>query len=141
MTLLLALRLAGALHFAILTASALVPRTLRWRENLAPLPPFLRRLFWVYGAFIVGVIIGFGALALALAPALAAGSPLARSFCGFVALFWLARLAVQWFVFNPEPYLTSTLLRVGYHALTAAFLFLCAVYGWAALAPDFTIPL
>src|SRR4029079_16580481 len=44
---------AGTLQWSILIASALTPLILNWRTNLATLHPFLRKLFWVYGAFIV----------------------------------------------------------------------------------------
>ena len=128
----LLLRLAGALHFGVLLASALVPFKLDWRTNLAPLPRFLRRLFWVYGAFIVLCIAGFGVLTLAHAPALAAGEPVARSLCAFIALFWLARLAVQWFVFEARALLTNWFYKLGYHTLTLVFLYFALVYGWAA---------
>ena len=133
MNLELLLRAAGVLHFTILIASALVPRIFDWRRELALLSPFLRRLFWVYGGFIVLTIIGFGTITLLNASALAGGSALARMVCGFIAVFWLARLAVQFFVFDPRPYLTHWILKAGYHGLTLVFLFLVAVYGWAAL--------
>jgi hypothetical protein len=129
------IQLAGLLHFGILIASALTPRVLDWRGALPSLPPLLRQLFWVYGVFIVLVIIGFGSLTLAYAPALAAGTPLARGLCALIALFWIARLAVQLFVFDLRPYLTAWWLKLGAHGLTAAFVFLGAVYGAAALFP------
>lgn len=134
-TLELLLLAAGLGHFAILIASAMVPRVLDWRANLAALPPFLRRLFWVYGVFIVLVILGFGTLTLLNAPAMAAGDPVARSLCAFIAVFWLARLAVQWFVFDATPFLTNAWLAAGYHTLTVAFIGLCVLYGWAAFHP------
>jgi hypothetical protein len=71
-------------------------------------------------------------LTLVNAEALAAGGPLARSVCVLIGLFWLARLAAQFFVFDVRPYLTSNWLRLGYHATTVVFLYLPAVYGWAA---------
>ena len=129
------LRVAGLLHFAILSASVLVPRVLDWRGNLALLHPFLRRLFWVYGVFIVLVIIAFGTLTLLHAGALAAGEPVARSLAAFIAVFWGARLAVQLFVFDCRPFLNSWFLKVGYHGLTLTFVFLTAVYAWAAISP------
>ena len=132
-TLELLLRLAGAGHFAILFASALTPRVLDWRGELASLHPFLRSLFWVYGAFIVLVISGFGVLTLVHAPAMAAGEPIARSLSAFIAMFWAARLAVQLFVFDARPFLTTPLLRLGYHTLTAAFVFFVCIYTAAAL--------
>ena len=123
----------GLLHFVILIASALTPHVLDWRANLAALHPFLRRLFWVYGSFIVLVIVSFGALTLFRADELASGAPLARSICAVIAIFWLARLAVQFFVFDAKPFLTTTFLRIGYHGLTLLFTALAFIYGCAAL--------
>ncbi len=134
MTLLeISLRLAGATHFGILIASAITPRTLDWRGALASLPPLLRQLFWVYGIFIAFVIAAFGTLTLLYAGSLAAGDPLARGLSGFIAIFWLGRLGVQFFVFDARPFLTNWLLKLGYHALTVAFAFLAGVYAVAAL--------
>ncbi|MEY2585717.1 MAG: hypothetical protein QOD80_1743 [Verrucomicrobiota bacterium] len=123
----------GLLHFVILIASALAPRVLDWRANLAALHPFLRRLFWVYGCFIVLVIISFGGLTLMNVDELASGAPLSRSVCAIVAIFWLARLGVQFFVFDARPFLTTTFLRLGYHGLTLLFTALVFIYGCAAL--------
>ena len=125
--------LGGLLHFAILSASALVPRVLDWRGELARLHPFMRSLFWVYGVFIVLVIVSFGTVTLLHADALAAGSPLARSFCAMVAIFWLARLGVQFFVFDAKPFLTRWFFKLGYHALTVAFVVLTVIYACAAI--------
>jgi hypothetical protein len=130
-----ALLLAGAIHFGILFASALVPKVLDWKTALAPLPPFLRTLFWVYGLFIVLTIISFGALTLLNADAMARGEPVARSVAGVIAVFWGARLAVQLFVFDARPFLTTAWLRCGYHVLTLAFVFLTTTYAYAALRP------
>jgi hypothetical protein len=125
--------IGGLLHFLVLIASALTPRVLDWRANLAALHPFLRRLFWVYGCFIVLVIISFGVLSSFHSDELASGRPLSRSVCAMIALFWLARLGVQFFVFDARPFLTTTFLRLGYHGLTLLFAALLFIYGYAAL--------
>jgi len=125
----------GLVHFSILAASFSVPRIFDWRKELAPLNPFLKHLFWVYGAFIVLVIVGFGAISVTQAEALAAGSPLARTVSLFIAVFWLARLVVQLFLFDIRPYVTHPLLRLGYHGLTALFTLLTLAYGFVALGP------
>lgn len=122
----------GVLHFGILAASALTPRVLDWRRSLQTLDPLLRRLVWVHGAFIVLTIIGFGLLSVVHAEALASGAPLARSASLFVAVFWGARLAVQFFVFDARPHLKTKFLTCGYHALTGVFLYLTAVFALAA---------
>jgi hypothetical protein len=127
--------IGGLLHFLVLIASALTPRVLDWRANLAALHPFLRRLFWVYGCFIVLVIISFGVLTLFHSDELASGRALSRSVCAMIALFWLARLGVQFFVFDARPFLTTTFLRLGYHGLTLLFAALVVIYGLAALNP------
>ena len=127
------LLVGGLLHFAVLVASAVTPRVLDWRTNLATLPPFLRRLFWVYGCFIVLVIISFGVLTLLHADELASGAALPRSVCAMIALFWLVRLGVQFFVFDARPFLTTAFLRLGYHGLTLLFTALVFIYGFAAL--------
>jgi hypothetical protein len=123
----------GLLHFVVLIASALTPRVLDWRTNLAALHPFLRRLFWVYGCFIVLVIISFGVLTLGHADELASGAALPRSVSAMIALFWLARLGVQFFVFDAGPFLTTPFLRLGYHGLSLLFTALAFIYGGAAL--------
>jgi hypothetical protein len=125
--------IGGLLHFVILIASALTPRLLDWRANLSSLHPFLRRLFWIYGCFIVLVIISFGTLSLLRADELASTVPLARSICAIIAIFWLARLLVQFLVFDARPFLTTLFRRVGYHGLTVLFSALVFIYGCAAL--------
>jgi hypothetical protein len=132
MNLALLILIGGVLHFATLLASALVPRVLDWKIDLGKLAPLSRQLVWVHGAFIVLVIAGFGALAVGAPRELASGSVLARGMCFFIAFFWLARLAVQFFVFDAQPYLKSTVLRLGYHGLTAVFLYQAIVFGIAA---------
>lgn len=127
--------LAGLGHFGILIASFMVPKALDWKTLLAPLHPFLRSLFWVYGVFIVLTIAGMGTLTLLHGKAMATGDPVARSLAAFIAIFWSARLFVQFFIFDARDFLTSTLRKVGYHTLTAAFAALVVVYAVAAIKP------
>ena len=131
----LLLRVGGVLHFTLLIASAMVPRVLNWREELGKVSPFLRRLVWVYGGFIVLVIIGFGVISIAQAAELAAGGPLARWVCGFIAVFWLARLGTQLVAFDIRPVTNSVWMRLGYHVLTIVFVYLTVVFGLAAFGP------
>ena len=125
--------LGGVCHFGILIASALVPRVLDWRAELKALSPLSRHLVWTHGAFIVLVIIAFGTISVVHAAELANGAALARSFCAFIAGFWLVRLMIQFFLFDARPYLKNTFLKVGYHSLTIVFAYLSIAYGWAAL--------
>ena len=127
--------LGGVCHFGILIASALVPRVLDWKGELKQLSPLSRHLIWTHGAFIVLTIVAFGVISVVNAADLAGGSRLARSMCGFIAAFWLARLGIQLFLFDARPFLTSPFLKAGYHGLTVVFAYLGVVYAWAALLP------
>ena len=123
---------SGVLHFGTLIASATVPQVLDWKGELRKLSQLSRQLIWVHGVFIVLTIIGFGGLTILFSGDLAAGTPLARAVCGFIALFWAARLAIQFFVFDAQPFLKTTFLKIGYHGLTLVFIYQVVVLAWAA---------
>jgi hypothetical protein len=131
-TLTTSLFLAGCLQASILVASALVPSTLRWREELAPLPRLHRQMHWVYAGYVVLSIVAFAGISVLHARELAGGSALARTFCGYVAVFWGVRLALQ-AVFDMRPYLTTWWKTAGYAALTLVFASLTLVYALASL--------
>jgi hypothetical protein len=126
--------IGGILHFGILIASTLVPQVLDWRGELRKLPRLFAQLVWVHGGFIVLTIVGLGVISVTNAAELASGTLLARTICGFIAFFWGARLAVQFFYFSPKAYLTTLPLKIGYHALTVVFAYLSVVYAWSAVA-------
>jgi hypothetical protein len=132
MKLILLLQFAGVLHAGLVWAGAIMPRAVQAREHLQALPAFLRRLFWVYYSFIGMLLIGFGTLTLVFAKEMAAGQPVARALCILLAAFWTMRLLVAVFVFDVRPYLTNWLYRLGYQATNLVFIYLVAVYAWAA---------
>jgi hypothetical protein len=134
-TLTLLLRIAGALHLALIGAGLLMPKVVRMRWHLVTLPPFIRQLFWVYYSFIALCLVGFSIITIAFADTLAAGSGLARALCAFFAVFWTVRLIAATFVFDMRPYLTNGYRRFGYHALNIVFAYLPIVYTLAASQP------
>jgi hypothetical protein len=132
-TLTLLLELAGVMHLGLLCAGALMPKAVNLRSHIAVLPPFIRRLFWVYYAFIGLCLISFGLVTVTFAGTLAAGGSLARAVCAFLAVFWTVRLFVTTFIFDLRPYLTNRFRRLGYQATNIVFIFLPIIYVWAAL--------
>jgi hypothetical protein len=128
----LLLQIAGMLHLGLMCAGALMPRAVNLRANIAPLPPFIRRLFWVYYSFIGLCLASFGLITVVFAQTLAAGGGLARAICIFLALFWTIRLIAAAFVLDVSPYLKNSFWRAGYHATNIAFAYLPVVYAWAA---------
>ena len=77
----------GVCHFGILTASALVPFQLNWREELSALSRLHRQMYWTYGGYIVLSIIALGLISVLNSQDLASGGRLARGVCGYVAVF------------------------------------------------------
>ena len=132
LNLILALQIAGVLHLGLMCAGALMPGVVGMRSHLAALPPFIRRLFWVYYSFIGLCLVSFGTITVVLAPTLAAGGNLARALCLFLAAFWTLRLIAATFIFDMRPYLTDIYRRIGYHAINIVFVYLPIVYAWAA---------
>lgn len=133
MTLVDFIRIGGVLQLGLLIASALVPKVLDWRGQLKSLDPLVRKLIWVHGIYVVMMIIFLGLTCLLAAEELASGTLLARALCGFTAVCWLLRLVIQLAVFDAKPYLKTTVLRLGFHGLTAIFCYLSAVFTYAAL--------
>jgi len=133
-TMALLLTLAGCAQASILIASSLVPATLRWREELRPLPRLHRQMHWVYGGYVVLAIVAFALVSVLKADELARGSGLARAICGYIAVFWGVRLGLQ-AVFEMRPYLDAWWKTAGYAALAVLFAGLTMVYAVAALRP------
>jgi hypothetical protein len=124
---------AGIAQLCVLVASALVPLRLRWKQDLQVLPRLPRQLFWVYGGYVVLAIVALGLISMSNAAELAQGSMLARSVCGYSAVFWGIRLSLQAFL-DVKPHLTTWWLKAGYHALTCLFAMFTAIFGWAAIS-------
>lgn len=131
----LALWLAGAGHFCVLLASFQAPFRLGWREDLAKLTAFNRKIFWTYGGFIVLTIIAFGTLTLLLHGELMRGDRAALGLAAFIAIFWTVRIAVDAFYFKHDGWPRGPLFVLGHILLTALFVALAGTY-WTVLGWD-----
>lgn len=131
MTLETLILLAAFLHFALLPVSLAVPRIFDWKKEMAGLSPMTRKIIWVHGAFISGIIVAFGILTFLEAGPLAAGERPALA--ALMGIFWLARLVVQFLYYKPKEWPKGGIYLAGRYGLTALFTFWSAVY-LAALA-------
>jgi hypothetical protein len=129
--------LAGFGQLLVLVAAVMVPRHLRWRAELEPLPRLHRQMHWVYAGYVVLSIVAFAALSIFNARELASGTGLARGVCAYVAVFWAIRFSLQ-AVFDIQPYLLRPWMKAGYAALSVAFASFTLVYAWAALRSTHT---
>jgi hypothetical protein len=121
--------LGGLAHLGMVGVGLRVPGTFGWKEDLPRLRPANRRLFWVYGAFIVLANLGFAALSLAYPSEIAAGKGMAGGFALFVGLYWTARLAVQYLAFDTEDWPAAARRPLARHGLALAILALVIAYG------------
>ena len=134
----LALWLAGIGHFCILLASVQVPGRLGWKEDLATLTPFNRKLMWVYAGTTLVTIVAFGIMTLALHQQFLARDRAAVVLAAFIAVFWTARILVDGLYFSHEDWPKGAAFVVGHALLTTLFVALAATYWmvviWSLLA-------
>jgi hypothetical protein len=130
-TLITLLQIAAILHLGLAWAGLTMPKIVGLGKHLAPLPPFIRQLFYTYFTFVALMLVSFGCLTFVFATNIAAGEPAARGLCLLMLVFWTMRLLVAAFVFEVRPYLQSTLLCLGYHATNAVFIYLVVIYAFA----------
>jgi len=126
--------LAGLGQIVLSLASLAIPRVLRFREETAKLRPLLRQMFWTYAGYILGMNLSFGLLS-ALGPGwLLDGSPLATAVTGFIAVYWTARVVIQFTYFDRSDAAAGTHVRLAETGLVALFVYLVLVYGAAFAA-------
>jgi hypothetical protein len=124
----LALWLAGIGHFCLLGASFQVPARLGWKEDLAQLRPFNRKLMWTYGAFTVLTIVAFGILTLTLHNEFLKGDRAAIGLAAFIAVYWTARIVVDAVYFKHGDWPSGRSFVLGHVVLTGLFIALASTY-------------
>jgi hypothetical protein len=124
---------AGIAQLGIVAASTAIPRILRWPEDLEKLRPLTRQVFWVYAGYIWCTNLAFGALSAAAPRWLCDDKPLAGAVSAYIAVYWGARLVIQFAYFDRSDMPRGAILRIGEAVLVALFLLLAIVYGTLAL--------
>ena len=122
------LQVVGLGQLLLVAGSLFLPRLLRWSEQLAQLEPLLRRVFWVYAAYVLGTNLCLGGISVFAPTLLADRTPLARLVAGYACLYWGARLVIQlvWFRGVAPKGLGYAIADV---AMTLGFVACTAVYG------------
>ena len=121
---------AGAVQVAIIAANFILPKKLSCREKLARVSPMIREVFivhWVYIVLILGI---FTSLSFWFAPELAGATRLGRYLSAVIAVFWLLRVPIQLFFYDPELRKQN---RFGDVIFLLAFSYLGVVFSIAAL--------
>lgn len=119
-----ALQFAGVILLCIASANFFAPKKMRWSKNLGHVEPVFRQVFIIHCAFLVGCVVAM-ALACIILPQLLLSGQLGRVLLGFMAVFWTARVYVQFFYYERSIKCEFP----GFNVLfSIAFLYLAAVF-------------
>jgi hypothetical protein len=121
---------AGAVQLAIVAANFVLPKKLQCRENLSRVSPMIREVFIIHWVYIVLVIGIFTSLSFWFAPELAGAGRLGRYLSAVIAAFWLLRVPIQLFFYDPEIRRQNRLADV---TILLAFSYLGVIFSIAAL--------
>ena len=127
-----AIFLAGLLHLGVLVAGVVMTKVLRWKEEFKKIDKLSEHIIWTHGAYVMFTVLFFGVISLLWPDVLFDGHILGVALSVFITFFWGLRLFIQFFYFDPKPYLTNVILKMSFHSLTLSFLYFTLVYGWSA---------
>jgi hypothetical protein len=111
----------GIGHFMLCLGSLYVPKALAWSAHLANVRPLLRQMFWTYAAYILVINFGFGFLSVFATAELLNQTFLAKCLTLFIIIYWLARVAIQFFYFDRSDAPQGILYVIGEFALIGLF--------------------
>lgn len=129
-----AVQLAGVGQLALVVGSFAIPRQLGWRDKLATTSPLVRQMFWVYAGYILATNLAFGLVSTFATDALLDGGRLATMVCGFISLYWISRVVIQWTYFDLSEIPRTPFNRFARWSLEGLFVALALVYGAATWA-------
>jgi len=124
---------SGIAHIVLSIASTFIPKALKWKEELAPLQKLLRQMFWTYAGYILVINFCFGLVSIWGAKELINGSFLAKSLTFFIAVYWLARVLIQFFYFDKTHAPKGIIFTLGEIGLVGLFVLFTVIYTLAFL--------
>jgi hypothetical protein len=121
---------AGLVQLVIASANFFLPRKLRYAANISRMDMIVRQVFIVHSVYIVLMLAGLAGLCLAFPHELAGASRLGRCLSGFIAVFWVLRVPIQLFYYEPALKRQNFAMHI---LFTTAFVYLAAVFTAAVL--------
>lgn len=123
------LNLIGVLMVLLALVHAIFPRQFKWREELAGVSLINRQLMYVHTFFIALTLLLMGALCITSANEII-GTPLGRKIALGFGIFWLVRLAVQFFWYSPELWRGKRLETIVHILFSIIWAYLSFAFFW-----------
>jgi hypothetical protein len=121
--------LAGLGFTVLVIASFWIPKVLGWKEKLADLSPLMKELWWTYAAYVLGSHCFFAIVSLCFRDWLLSGDPSAAAMSGFILIWWMVRLYLQFFGFDLGEVANTRFNKLAKHLLTLLFIYLVGIFG------------
>jgi alginate O-acetyltransferase complex protein AlgI len=124
----LALWLGALGHFLTLGAGLQVPYRLKWKEELAKISTFNRKIFLTYAAYTGLAIVTLGTLSLLLHNEILHGDKAALYLSVVIGCFWGLRVLIDYFSFGHKDWPEGPMFVIGHTCLTTLFVFLTVTF-------------
>ncbi len=124
---------AAAGNFLTMVAGVQVPARLNWKEELAKLTIFNRKVIMNYYFYVGGIIACWGLLTIILHDDFLQGNRIAGILATIMTIFWGARVLVDILYFKHKDWPQGTDVVIGHALLTTLFVFLTAAYASLAV--------
>jgi len=119
---------AGLAQITLAIGSLAIPGILKWRTELAKVQPLIKQMFWTYAGYIFVINLCFGSLSLFDLKEITNGTTLAMLLTGFIALYWVSRVLIQFFYFDRANFPKGFWNTFAEIILVTLFIFLSVVY-------------
>ena len=124
------LYLAGLAQISLAIGSLAIPGILKWRVELVKVQPLIKQMFWTYAGYIFVINLSFGLLSLFDFKELTNRTTLAMLVTGFIALYWISRVLIQFLYFDRSSFPKGNWNVLAEIVLITLFIFLSVIYGF-----------
>lgn len=139
-TLLLHLRIVGAVMAALVVVNLFVPWRFHWRDELAHLSLLNRQIFEAHAIFLVLTLALFSALLLTCTEALLEPTRLSRAVLIGLTIFWVLRMLMQWGFYSPEIWRGHRFNTAAHYLFSILWVYVSTVFAAALWAHNIVRP-
>jgi hypothetical protein len=118
----------GIGHIVLCLGSLYIPKALNWQAHLAMLQPLLKQMFWTYAAYILVINLSFGIISVFGSDELLNRSFLAKGITLLIGIYWLTRIAIQFFYFDRSQAPKGLIFLLAEAALVGLFIVFTVTY-------------